>query len=56
MLLAYMRQVGDPEKETNCIQNIGLPGSVETCDGIESLVKAINFRPLTIGLEAVDDH
>ena len=33
---------------------LGLP--VESCDGVEGRVEAVNLNPLAVGLEALDHH
>lgn len=50
-----MRQIRDPQQETNCVQNVTLSGSIETGDSVEFRIESVNFRPLSVGFESVDD-
>jgi hypothetical protein len=53
---AYLVQVLDTQNETYCVQNVGLACSVQPRDGVETLIKAINFYTLGVRLKAVDSH
>lgn len=50
-----MWQVGDAEKKTNWIQNVRLSTAIQTRYGVEKRIKAADFCPLGVGLEAVDN-
>lgn len=52
----YMGEIWNTQKETYRVQNIGLAAAVQSCDGVEEWVKAVDLRPLRVGLESFDNN
>jgi hypothetical protein len=58
-----LRKIRDPgsgvrceaQKETNGVQNVRLPGPIESGDGIELGIKITDHRPLLVGFEPLQD-
>ena len=53
-MLTYVGEIGDAEQEANGIQDVGLAGAIETGDGIESRIEAVDLGSLAVGFEAID--
>lgn len=51
-----MAEVGDTQKETNRVQDVGLSAAIESCDGVEQRVKAVDLRPLCVGFESFKNN
>lgn len=51
-----MREVRNAQKETNGVQNIGLAASVQSRDGVEQRVEAIDLRPLRVRFEPFNNN
>lgn len=51
-----MGEIWNTQKETYRVQNIGLAAAVQSCDGVEEWVKAVDLRPLRVGLESFDNN
>ena len=49
-----VREVRDTHEEADGVQNVALAGAVETGDGVEGRVEAIDLHPLAVRLEAVN--
>lgn len=52
---AYLWQIGNAQQKAYRVQDVGLAAAVEPGDGVERQIKPIYLRPLSIGLEAVQD-
>lgn len=50
-----MRQVSDAKQKTNRVQNVGLAASVQSSNCIEQGIESVDFRPLSVRLESIDD-
>lgn len=50
-----MAEVGNAQKETYRVQNIGLAAAVQSCDGVEQRVEAVDLRPLCVGFESFNN-
>lgn len=51
-----MAQIRYPQKETYRVQNIGLAAAVQSGDGVEQRVKAVDLRPVCVGFESFNDN
>lgn len=51
-----MGEIGNAQKETYRVQNIGLAAAVQSCDGVEQRVEAVDLRPLCVGLESFNNY
>lgn len=51
-----MCEIGNAQKETYRVQNIGLAAAVQSCDGVEQRVKAVDLRPLRVGFESFNNN
>lgn len=50
-----MTEIRYAQEKTYRVQNIGLAAAVQSGDGVEQRVKAVNLRPLCVGLEPFDN-
>lgn len=51
-----MAEIRNAQKEANRVQNIGLAAAVESRDGVEQRVEAVDLRPLRVGLESFKNN
>lgn len=50
-----MCEVRNPQKETYRVQNVGLAAAVQSGDGIEKRVEAVDFGPLGVRFKTFDN-
>ena len=51
-----MAEIRNAQKETYRVQNIRLSAAVQSCDGVEQRVKAVDLRPLCVGFESFNNN
>lgn len=51
-----MAEIGNAQKETYGVQNIGLAAAVQSCDSVEQWVKAVDLCPLCVGFESFNNN
>lgn len=56
VLRSYSTHARNPQDETYCIEDVGFPTAIKTCNGVEALVPSTDYRSYCIGFEAVDDN
>lgn len=51
-----MGEVRNAQKKTYRVQDIGLAAAVQSGDGVKQRVKAVDLRPLCVGLEPFNNN
>lgn len=51
-----MTKIGNAQQKTYRVQNIGLATAVQSCDGVEKRVEAVDLSPLCVGFESFNDN
>jgi len=51
-----MAEVGNAQKETYGVQDVGLAAAIQSRDGVEQRVEAVDLRPLGVGFESLKDN
>lgn len=52
----YVGEVWNAQKKTYGVQDVGLAAAIQSSDGVEQWVEAVNLRPLRVGLEPLDNN